>query len=470
MPPRLGPRPPATPPPPQVRPQVRPHFAPTAAAALRRDDSREAEDGPRPPPFAPPPRAAAPEQEEDDYEEEEEQEQDDGRGWAKEYGEYYEEEAEDEEWEEGEWENEDEGAWQDSWEEEEGQEAAWGSEQGGKSWGRRWAGEEWNAWGGKWGGKGKGGQDSGKSWQEDEEEQDDWGHRSKGKGKGKGKDKGKGKGKGKGNNDSNAKSKRNKRAKDGFYVKDDAPDKVGETWEESRLTTGLELLGDLAPKSVRWDYVMKDEERRSFAGFLSCPFTKNQCNIFYSKVKEGTDWKQPMGPHGPVPRKTAWMTRRGCTCTYRYGGLEVPAQEFPNWMQELLKACMPLCGLSDPKDWPDSCNLNLYDDGNMSVGWHSDDEKLFQGKFNDIRIISLSFGQKRQFQLRLCWPEDWEGLGERTIMLGSGDLLTMEGMTQKHFMHRVPKEERSEGPRINLTWRWVLKHDPKCPANRVRRR
>ena len=30
-----------------------------------------------------------------------------------------------------------------------------------------------------------------------------------------------------------------------------------------------------------------------------------------------------------------------------------------------------------PEDWPDSCNLNLYTDGGMSVGWHADDEALF---------------------------------------------------------------------------------------------
>ena len=31
------------------------------------------------------------------------------------------------------------------------------------------------------------------------------------------------------------------------------------------------------------------------------------------------------------------------------------------------------------QDWPDSCNLNLYESGDHSVGWHSDDEFLFQG-------------------------------------------------------------------------------------------
>ncbi|CAK0792107.1 unnamed protein product, partial [Prorocentrum cordatum] len=43
-----------------------------------------------------------------------------------------------------------------------------------------------------------------------------------------------------------------------------------------------------------------------------------------------------------------------------------------------------------------------------------------------------------------------------------------EGMFQKHLQHRVPREENVEGPRINLTWRWTLKHKPSCPAGRQR--
>merc|ERR1712113_677219 len=39
-------------------------------------------------------------------------------------------------------------------------------------------------------------------------------------------------------------------------------------------------------------------------------------------------------------------------------------------------------------------------------------------------------------------------------------LMTMEGMVQKHYQHRVPREEYIKGPRINLTWRWVVKHRP----------
>jgi alkylated DNA repair dioxygenase AlkB len=229
------------------------------------------------------------------------------------------------------------------------------------------------------------------------------------------------------------------------------------------------LISDLAPPSVTWEYVVTDESRRSYAAYLPCPFEKSQCDDFFDEIRHGTDWFQPTGKWGPAPRQTAWMVKKGCECQYQYGDTNVDPQEYPPWMISLLKQVMPLCGITSEEDWPDSCNMNLYEDGNMSVGWHADDERLFQGKFRDIMILSLSLGQKRKFQMRLNFPEDDEPK-EQTIFLGDGDLMSMEGMFQKHYQHRVPKEDGLEPrPRINLTWRWVLMHTTKCPAARDRK-
>lgn len=165
------------------------------------------------------------------------------------------------------------------------------------------------------------------------------------------------------------------------------------------------------------------------------------------------------------------MVSQGCECTYRYGSIEVPPQVFPTPVLQLMQMIMPYFGLPEVNAWPNSCNANLYEDGAHSVGWHSDDERLFQGKFQDCRILSLSLGTARKFEVRMNWPEE----GKETIrpmnrlVLGDGDLSFMEGMFQKHYMHRVPPEPGAQGPRINLTWRWNVKHTPKCPAGRMRR-
>jgi len=241
--------------------------------------------------------------------------------------------------------------------------------------------------------------------------------------------------------------------------------------EQSRAETGLQLLRDVAaeqrhPLAARWEYPLMDEARRCFAGYMQCPLEPDAAKAFYDRAASGTTWGQPVDPRSgePIPRKTAWMVSSGCTCTYRYGGVDVDPQEFPPWMIDIMQVYMPICGLSSREEWPNSCNLNLYEDAGMSVGWHADNEKLFQGRYRDIRIISVSLGQARTFELReMGIDDDADSRIKYKLRLGDGDVCTMEGLTQKHYQHRVPKEE-SSGPRINLTWRWVRRHRPECPA------
>jgi alkylated DNA repair dioxygenase AlkB len=134
-------------------------------------------------------------------------------------------------------------------------------------------------------------------------------------------------------------------------------------------------------------------------------------------------------------------------------------------MLDLMAIIMSACGLASREDWPDSCNMNYYLDGTMSVGWHADDEVLFQGTVRDIMIISLSLGASRRFDLRMKRPT----IGEQTslsIRLNDGDILTMEGRCQKYMEHRIPCDKGIVGPRVNLTWRWIVKHTRGCLSTR----
>jgi len=225
----------------------------------------------------------------------------------------------------------------------------------------------------------------------------------------------------------------------------------------------LKLLREVASAqgqeyASRWEYPLMDEKRRCFAGYMRCPLAPDSLRSFYEKAHAGTTWMQPLDPRSgePIPRKTAWMVASAdYTCTYRYGGVDVAPQVFPPWMLEIMEVYMPLFGFPAREEWPNSCNLNLYEDGNMSVGWHADNEKLFLGRFEDIRILSVSLGQTRTFELRLQELEDEaESRPKQRMNLRDGDLCTMEGLTQKYYEHRLAKEGAA-GPRINLTWRWI---------------
>ena len=49
--------------------------------------------------------------------------------------------------------------------------------------------------------------------------------------------------------------------------------------------------------------------------FILCYDLRLFKSLIYPKViKEGTNWLQPEGSHGPIPRKTAWMTAPGWSC------------------------------------------------------------------------------------------------------------------------------------------------------------
>lgn len=207
---------------------------------------------------------------------------------------------------------------------------------------------------------------------------------------------------------------------------------------------------------------MKDDSRRSYVGYLPSPLTKQQCSDFFGLIKSGTSWLHPDGPLGKMPRKTAWMVKTGCSCNYCYGGVKVPPAVFPPWMTEIMTVLMPFFGLLDQSEWPNCCNVNLYEDGSHAVGWHTDDEKLFQAKHRDAKVLSLSLGQQRRFEACYVWPQDEEERKVSLLHLGDGDLCTMEGMFQKHLLHRVPKEDTPHGARINLTWRFVVWHAPEC--------
>ena len=90
--------------------------------------------------------------------------------------------------------------------------------------------------------------------------------------------------------------------------------------------------------------------------------------------------------------------------------------------------------------------LNLYRNGNDSMGWHSDDEKELG--VNPI-IASLSLGATRKFQIK---PK-FKGGKIKSIDLNHGTLLIMKGEMQHFWKHAIPKQKSIRDARINITFR-----------------
>lgn len=217
------------------------------------------------------------------------------------------------------------------------------------------------------------------------------------------------------------------------------------------------VLGPLAVHQsfAGWKLVLDDNHRRSFVSHRKQAFTRETLQQWWHLLTNRIHWLRPSKEDFVLPRTTAWLTRNGCSCQYEYFGLRVPPAPMEDWLIELTDKVCRTCGL---KDRPDACNVNLYSSGEESVSWHADDEPLFDAKYRDALIISLSLGATRSFELR---PKD-DPFQNTVLQLEDGDLCTMEGLCQKHYRHRIGAEPDVKGARINLTWRWVLKHEAGC--------
>jgi alkylated DNA repair dioxygenase AlkB len=153
------------------------------------------------------------------------------------------------------------------------------------------------------------------------------------------------------------------------------------------------------------------------------------------------DWITIYGRSMPQPRLTAWHGEPGKS--YTYSGITMHPSPWTPTLLDLKAKAETVSGVVF-----NSVLLNLYRDGNDSMGWHSDDEpELGQ---NPV-IGSLSLGGTRRFMLR---HRSEKGL-KHQLELTSGSFLLMQGTTQHYWQHHIPKTKRPVPPRINLTFRVI---------------
>ncbi|MEK9723409.1 MAG: alpha-ketoglutarate-dependent dioxygenase AlkB [Rhodospirillaceae bacterium] len=140
------------------------------------------------------------------------------------------------------------------------------------------------------------------------------------------------------------------------------------------------------------------------------------------------------------PRLTAWYGTRD----YTYSGLTWPAQAWPPAFDDIRHVAEAAAGCAF-----NGVLANLYRNGRDSMGWHSDDEPELGPT---PAITSVSLGAARRFVLR---RRDDRSV-KIELELPGDSLLVMQGTTQAHWQHAVPKTARPVGPRINLTFRNIL--------------
>lgn len=143
----------------------------------------------------------------------------------------------------------------------------------------------------------------------------------------------------------------------------------------------------------------------------------------------------------PEPRLSAWYGDP--EATYRYAGRQLTPLP---WLPEL---ALLRDQLVRTQGIPlNSVLLNLYRNGQDSMGPHSDDEPELGP---EPLIASLSLGATRRFRVVPKRP----GLVSASGNLAHGDLLLMRGQSQQLWKHALPKQPRVTEARLNLTFRQI---------------
>ncbi len=175
-------------------------------------------------------------------------------------------------------------------------------------------------------------------------------------------------------------------------------------------------------------------------------FSAQQANHYLACLLNNIDWKNDeaiiYGKLVIIKRKVAWYGDTDFEYTYS----NTTKRALP-WTKDLLELKASIEEKTGEKF--NSCLLNLYHTGEEGMAWHSDAEKDLK---KNGAIGSLSFGAERKFSFK--HKQDKETV---SVALEHGSLLVMKDSTQTNWLHRLPPTKLVSKPRVNLTFRTIVR-------------
>jgi len=166
-----------------------------------------------------------------------------------------------------------------------------------------------------------------------------------------------------------------------------------------------------------------------------------EADVLFDRLRNELEWRQERAYGRPMPRLNAWFADSGLV--YAYSGLRHQGSGWPEWLLTAKRQVEAVSGVPF-----NSLLLNLYRDGQDSIGFHTDAEPELGP---DPVVATLSLGAERAFVLK--HRDTRETL---TFSLPHGSVLIMGGSSQHHWLHGVPKTRTSVSERISLTYRRIL--------------
>jgi alkylated DNA repair dioxygenase AlkB len=201
----------------------------------------------------------------------------------------------------------------------------------------------------------------------------------------------------------------------------------------------MDLFSSLLEQPI--NLLPHDGEVNYFGEIMS--FTDS--DYYFSQLLNNIDWRcdqaMILGNIIETKRKVAWYAEE--CFTYTYSKITKTALPFSSQLLALKTLVEQHTG-----ETYNSCLLNLYHSGEEGMAWHSDGEK----DLKDLgAIASLSFGAERKFSFKHKISKQ-----VITLPLKPGSLLVMKGLTQQHWLHRLPPTKLIKEARINLTFRTII--------------
>lgn len=167
---------------------------------------------------------------------------------------------------------------------------------------------------------------------------------------------------------------------------------------------------------------------------------------FFHHLLQKIEWRQDQaviyGKKIITKRKVAWYGDAPFEYTY-----SKVTKRALSWTEDLLQLKSIVEQASN--ETFNSCLLNLYHSGEEGMSWHSDAETDLK-KYG--AIASLSLGAERKFAFKHRQTQE-----KIELLLEHGSLLIMKGLTQTHWLHQLPVSKKISSPRINLTFRTIVK-------------
>lgn len=202
----------------------------------------------------------------------------------------------------------------------------------------------------------------------------------------------------------------------------------------------MKLFEDITDKAKNW--LTKGGTVNYYGKLL----TKVQADFYQNILLDTIDWRNDeaiiFGKKIVTKRKVAWYGEKPFEYTYS----NTTKYALP-WTNELLD--LKVFIEKETGETFNSCLLNLYHTGEEGMAWHSDGETDLK---KDGAIASLSFGAERKFSFKHKQTKE-----KVELILEHGSLLVMKDTTQTHWLHRLPPTKKVTTPRINLTFRTIIR-------------